>query len=152
MIVPPVKAPVLSFLSPRSFGRRTQVADRQVRQVAKPRAAAVGRDDEIGAELVHPARHPVADATHLLALFDQAGRLGAHQQGEIGIGPRLVGDEIEKIPLRHHRDEAPARVHRREIGHLVALLADEDSEIAHLVVRPLEQTVEESDLGEDAEG
>ena len=46
----------------------------------------------------------------------QAGGLGLHQQMKVGIALRVLGEEIEKLPLRHERDELAARRQVGEIG------------------------------------
>ena len=77
---------------------------------------AVASDDEIGAEL-QPALLPVRDDTgDAAAVFDEAGRFGLHHETEVRVAARVACEEIEKIPLRHQRDEAAMRGHMAEVG------------------------------------
>ena len=68
------------------------------------------------------------------------------------IAPRRIGDEIEEIPLRHQRDErraAPADALKSTI--CMSRPAIRAPQLADLLVRPLEQCVEQAEFVEDAQ-
>ena len=108
--------------------------------------AAVGADHEIGAHLERAVRHFRAHAGHRAPVLDQVGDLGLHHQPEVRVGLRLVGEEVEEVPLRHEGDEVAARRQMREIGEHHAVLADLPDELAQLLMRPLEELVEQAKL------
>ena len=61
-----IGAPITTGLKARSFAHR--------------RMAAVGADDQVGADLLGPALDRGAHADDAAALLDQASRLGMHQR------------------------------------------------------------------------
>ena len=67
------------------------------------------------------------------------------------IAARLVGEKIEKVPLRHQRDETAMGRQMGEIGKDDALVADLPGELAHLLMRALEEIVEDAELVHDLE-
>ena len=77
--------------------------------------------------------------------------LGLHLELEARIAARLLGEEIEEVPLRHQGDEAALRRQMREIGDHDALVADLAGQLAHLLMRPLEEFVEQAELVHDFE-
>lgn len=91
---------------------------------------------------------PIADAGHPPPPLDQAECFRLHHLREMRIGSRLIGDEIEEFPLRHHCDEVPAPVEAREIGRFEMAAAPMHAETAHLVVRTLKQPVQHAEFRE----
>ncbi len=70
----------------------------------------VAADDQIGADRqASPSGVFARSADDAAALLDQVGRLGMHAQIESLVALALLGQEIEKIPLRHQRDEFAVR-------------------------------------------
>src|SRR5271168_4812542 len=57
-----------------------------------------------------------------------------------------LGDEVQKIPLRHEGDEFAVRRQMRKIANRHFLLPDADGEHAQLLVRALEELVDEAEL------
>ena len=78
------------------------------------------------------------------ALLDQVGRLGLHAQVERRVAPGLLGQEIEEIPLRHQGDEFAARRQMAEIRHREALRADLTGQRLDLLMRQLQELVEQA--------
>ena len=66
---------------------------------------AVAADDEIGADGERAVRRVGAQPDDAAALLDQIGRLRLHAQIEGLVALAVVGQKIEKIPLRHQRDD-----------------------------------------------
>ena len=87
--------------------RRAEILERQLRLRAKHRGAPVGGDDEAAATSRprrSAGRRTPGDPAAVLA----SGRSPPPPSAasKVGYRLRLVGDEIEEIPLRHQRDEA----------------------------------------------
>ena len=57
-------------------------------------------------------------------LDDEIGDARLHPEMEARIAARLVGEKIQKVPLRHQRDETAMGRQMREIGNDDALVAD----------------------------
>ena len=83
-------------------------------------------------------------ADHAAAVFDQAGRFAAHPQLERRQRSRVVGDEVEELPLRHHRDEAAPRAQPRKVGDHRLRAADHRADVEGLVMRAFQECVEET--------
>ncbi len=58
----------------------------------------------------------------------------------------MAGEEIQKVPLRHQRDETAARRQMGEVGKLHAGIAEDAGEVTRLLVRQLEKFVEQPEL------
>src|SRR6185312_8105380 len=87
-----------------------------------------------------------AYAGNAAAVFDEAGGFGVHQQVEVGQRFAVLGDEIEEVPLRHQRDELAVRGHVGEIGDRQVIRADLRRQVRHLVVRDLEELIEQAEF------
>ena len=120
-------------------------------RIAHIRVAPVGADDEIGPDLERPLRRLGLKAEHTAILHDEVGDARAHLEVKARIAARLLGEEIEKVPLRHQSDEAAMRRQMREIGEGHALVTDLTRERAHLLMRALEEIVENAELVHDLE-
>src|SRR4029077_2221783 len=79
------------------------------------------------------------------------GDLGLHAQAEAWIGLRLIGEKIEKVPLRHEGDEAAAHRQMREVGKHHAVVANLAGKFAQLLMRPFEELIEQAELVHDFE-
>ena len=100
----------------------------------------------VGADFDVAVRRFGAHADDAVALRDQIGGLGLHAQMEFRIALALLGEEIEEVPLRHQRDEFAAGRQMAEVHHRDALGADLEGQARHLLVRHLEEFVEQAEL------
>ena len=66
--------------------------------------------------------------------------------------PAALGEEIEEVPLRHEGNELAARRQVAEIREVVLAVAEERGDGGLLVVRQLEELVEQAELAHDLEG
>src|SRR5208282_4723422 len=105
--------------------------------------APVTADDQIGADRKHAVRRVRAQSNDPPAILDKLCRLGLHVQTEGPVALAVLGQEIEKIPLRHHRYVFAASRQMAEIDHLQVLVADLASECLDLLVRQLEEFIEQ---------
>jgi hypothetical protein len=111
----------------------------------------IGAHHEIGSNFQRPFRHFRPHPSNDALFLNEFGDLGLHAQMEARIAPRLLGEKIEEVPLRHQRDETAARGQLRKIRERYAILADLAGELAHFLMRPLEELVEHAKLGHDSE-
>jgi hypothetical protein len=65
--------------------------------------------------------------------------------------PRLAGEEVEEVPLRHHRDEGVALGQAAEVAELDALAAEDARHRRQALVRALQEGVEQAELVHDAQ-
>src|SRR6185437_7780276 len=82
------------------------------------------------------------------APMTRAARMSSAPRGPRAATPttRPLGEEIEEVPLRHQRDELATRRQMREIADDDALVADLALDLRQLVVRPLQELVEQAQL------
>src|SRR5690606_8857629 len=78
--------------------------------------------------------------------FNQFIDFRLHLQREGWIETALLREEIQKIPLRHEREETAGLRQMAEIGDGVGPAADARIERPHLLVRQLEGPVEQTEL------
>src|SRR5687767_15124297 len=113
---------------------------------ADDRRAAVGRDGQSRAELLSVIKpHPLGAAS---ALYEARNR-GLHFERETRIRLCLVAQEIEEVPLRHHRDERRWRVEVRQVADRPAAATEAQLRTLYFVVRPLEEPLEHAQLVEN---
>ena len=136
---------------PEHVDRRAEVLDGEPGAGAHGRMAAVAADGEVGSDLEVAVGRGPAHADDAPRFLDQAGDVGARAQRERRQLPRLVGDEIEELPLRHHRDERIARRQAAEVAELDVLVAEPAADHLELLVRALQELVEQAELVHDAQ-
>lgn len=137
---------------PQHIHRRADIDDLEARLLAHLRAAPVGADDEIcahGEFAIGDHRSQAGDAP---VVEDQVANLRLHSQLEGGIPPRVFGQKVQKIPLRHEGDEPAMRRQMCKIGHLYKILTDLPAECSCLLMRPLQKRLEQPELAHDFEG
>ena len=114
--------------------------------------AAVGADDEIRAHLEQSLGGRRADAGDPPAVFHQLGRLRPHAQPKLRIPPGVLGEEIQKIPLRHEGEELQ-RVGRWVKSATGSSVADVRADLPRFLVRqPQQELVEQPELVHDLQG
>src|SRR5947209_885359 len=111
----------------------------------------VTADDEIGVDVERALRRFYAHAGDAISFLDQVDRLSLHAQTEARIAPAVTAKKIEKIPLRHQRDEFAARRQVAEIDEGELLSPERAAERARFRVRQLEEFIEQAELGHDLE-
>jgi hypothetical protein len=90
---------------------------------------AVAGHGEVGPDLAGGAvRGAVPHAADPVALADQVGHLGGHAQRERRLPPARVGEQVEQVPLRRHRDVGVGDVQPAEVPerHAAAVAGRED--------------------------
>ena len=86
--------------------------------------AAIGSDDEIGANFALALRSGNADTDYMTVFFDEIGGFGLHLDVESGIAAALLDEEIQEVPLRHHGDEFAVGGKMGEVGESERFVAD----------------------------
>src|SRR6266487_4048294 len=84
-------------------------------------------------------------------VFNQVDRFDLHLQTEVRILLSVLGDKIEKIPLRHEGDELALSRQMRKIGHYYEIVTDLPADLAHLLVRALQEIFEQAEFMHDLE-
>jgi len=85
------------------------IVDTEMRGGTGRGVAAIATYGETGTDLNVSVRRLSACALDASALLDQFDDVMLHQQGEVGELRRLLCQEVEKIPLRHQRNEFSVR-------------------------------------------
>ena len=153
-IRPSVCSPSLGSLGqpePEHVHRRAEILDLQPGAHPHIGVAAIGADDEIGPDLERTLRRLGMKTKHTAMLHDEVGDARAHLEMKARVAARLLGEEIEKVPLRHQGDEAAMRRQMREVCNDDPLVADQTRKLAHLLVRAFEEGVENAELVHDLE-
>jgi hypothetical protein len=91
------------------------------------------------------SRRSAGDA---LAVLEKAGDLSLHLEREARERRRLVAQEVEELPLRHHRDERRGRAQVRQVADRIVSPGDADLRLMHPVMRPREEPAEHAELVE----
>ena len=86
------------------------------------------------------------DANDARAVLDEFSHFRVHAQIETWKALAVRREEIEKVPLRHQRDETAMRRQMREIGHHHAIGADQPGEMIDLFMRQLEEFVDQAEF------
>jgi hypothetical protein len=86
--------------------------------------ATVASDNQICAYLKFTVRGLRLDTDNAPVLFDQARRFGLHPQVECPIALAAIRKKIEKVPLRHQRNEFATNRQMVEMTDHDAVLAD----------------------------
>ena len=76
----------------------------------------------------------------------EVGRLGLHQHLQARERPALLAQEVEEVPLRHHRDERIAGVEPGEVGDAELLGADLALHLPDFLVRQLRKASAQPEL------
>src|SRR5437016_674840 len=96
---------------------------------------AVTADNKIGPDIKRTLRRIHAHAGDAISFLDQVDRLSLHPQMKARITFAMLCKEVEKIPLRHQRDEFAARRQVAEIDEGELLSPERAAERARLRVR-----------------
>jgi len=86
----------------------------QAAGAAQRRGPAVAGQRQVGVDLTGTVGTAVAHTGHPAVGDDEAGRLGAHAQPERRLPPGRPCEQVQQIPLRHHRHIVVRRRQRRE--------------------------------------
>ena len=113
--------------------------------------ASVATNHEVGADRERAVRRLGDQADDAPVLLDQVGRLGLHAQVECFVALALLGQEIQEVPLRHQGDEFAVRRQMAEIRHLKVLGADLAGQRFDLLMRQLQELVEQAELNHQLE-
>jgi hypothetical protein len=136
---------------PEHVDGRAEVLDGQAGAGPHGRVAAVAADREPGADLEVTVGRAAAHADDAPFGLDDAGDVGVHSQREGRQLLRLVGEEVEELPLRHHRDERIARRQAAEVAELDVAVAEPAADHLEALVRALQERVEQAELVHDAQ-
>src|SRR4030088_2999898 len=112
----------------------------------------VASDNEVGTHIERAIRRVGPPTGNRAIGLDQLDRLRTHAQVERRIALAAVGEEIEEVPLRHECDELAAGRQLREIREGVLVTAEVCAQSSGLLVRELEEVVEQAELAHDVQG
>ena len=130
----------LGQAEPQNVHRRAEILDLEARLLPHDRVATVGADDEVRPDFEPSFRLLGGQPDDGGAVLQKAVDLGEHLELERGIALGMLGEEIEEVPLRHQSDEMAMGGEMREIGERDVVVADHACKLAHLLMRPLEET------------
>ena len=94
---------------PQHIDRRAQTFDLQTGSFAHDRLAAVTADSQLGSDLQLAFRSFCFDADDLVAGLQYIDDFGLHHQLKGRTFPGFVGEEIQKVPLRHEAEKFTMR-------------------------------------------
>jgi hypothetical protein len=143
---------LLRQAEPQHVHGRTDVLDAQAGALAHRRMPPIAADGEVGAHLERTIWRVGAHARHAAVVLDQVDRLRPHADVERGVALALLGEEIEEVPLRHQCNELAAGRQMGEIREGIFVTAKDRADIDLLLVRQLEERVEQAELAHDFEG
>ena len=131
---------------PEHVHRRANLDQRQPGFLAQHRAAAVGGDHQPRGESL--ARGELDPADPAAIVERDAGGLARHAQLEARDVRALAREEIEQVPLRHHRDVGRGEIEVAEARDLAISAGYPEPDLVDPAVRDFEQLVEPAELVE----
>jgi hypothetical protein len=131
---------------PQGIHRRTEVDNLKAGLLAHRRLAPIRAHGQIGVDLQYTFRSVRLRAGDALAILDQLPDLGLHLQMECRIALRLLGEEVQEVPLRHEGEEFAPRRQVREVGNRKPRITDLRVEVARFAMRPLQKRIEKSEF------
>jgi hypothetical protein len=124
---------------PENVDGRGKVGDRQQPLPPHNRIASVRCDHQLSRANDAPIGQ--FDARHARAINDQPLDFTFHRKSERRKRRRLVAQEIEEIPLRHHRDERRGRVQMAQVAENDFLPGNRAARFRQAVMWPLKKTL-----------
>src|SRR5262245_51413455 len=91
-------------------------------------------------------------ADDLVAGGTERHHLALHLQCKIGVVPRLRGEKVETVPLRHERDKLGPRRQVSEVGERGLQVTKTAAQAVGFFVRALQEAVVEAEFVEDFQG
>ncbi len=131
---------------PQYVHGRAAIFDLEAGKLAHRGVAAIGADHKIGAHLQIAFRGGRFQAHDSVAVLQKLVDLRLHAQMKGRIALARLGQKIEELPLRHEGEKFAVGREMREIGDLHQFITDLRAELAHLLVRPLEELVDQAEL------
>src|ERR1700689_4670588 len=101
---------------------------------------AVGADGEVGPRLKRSVGRLAFNSHNPPTLFEQSGHFVLHLHLETRKLAARFGQKIQKVPLRHERDELAVRWKMRAIGNLGGNFTKAYAQLGILLVRPLKKS------------
>ncbi len=83
-----------------------------------------------------------ANADHCSIFLDEILNFGLHPEVKRRISLGVLGDEVEKIPLRHERDELTASRQVGEVGDRNLHSPDHARQVLGFLVRSLQEVIQ----------
>src|ERR1700733_7411956 len=113
---------------------------------------AVGSYDKSGADFDCTAGSFCRDSDDASVFHDQVSRFRLHLDLKSRIAFALFDDEVQKVPLRHQRQKLAVSWKVSKIGDLHRLFADLSSQGTHLLMRPLQEFLKNSEFTHQLQG
>src|SRR5580693_5687349 len=114
--------------------------------------AAVGSYSKSSPNLHCACRSLGRYADDLSTLLDKFGRFGLHLYLESRVTFCLFDDELEKIPLRHECEKLAVSWKMREVGDLDCFVPDFASKFTSLLVRALQELLQNAQFVHQLQG
>ena len=131
---------------PEHVHGRAQVLHREPRPLPEHGGAPVRGDHQVGPHLERSRGRDGADPGHAARLLDQIGGLGPHLELEGRKYLRAADQEVEEVPLRHHRDELAAGRQVREVGDGDRKVPELGGQPRHLLMRQPQELLQDPEL------
>src|ERR1700722_1627991 len=106
--------------------------------------ASVAADHEVGPDGQLPVRNLVDQADNAPILLDQAARVGLHAQVKCLVALGVLGEEVEKVPLRHQGNEFAVGWQVAKIDQLNVFGADLRGQGFDFLMRQLQEFVDQA--------
>jgi hypothetical protein len=107
------------------------------RGLPRRRISPVASHFQIGPDLDNAFRRPRLHSRDLSRIMNQSHYRMLHPKVEAGEQPGALREKIQKIPLRHQRDELAVRRQMLKIGGFYAVTADQRAGGRELLMRQL---------------
>ena len=134
---------------PQHVHRGAELLGLQAKLLANRGEPAVAGHGEPGRDLLAVAGDHPGDGA--VGVAPQRGHLGGSQQGEAGVARRLVGQQVEEVPLRDEHQVAVAAGQPGEVGHGEAAVGEGHPQLARLASGQLGRLLLQPQLFEEGQ-
>ena len=107
---------------------------------------AVGADDELRARFELARGRRRAHACDSIAFPHEIGNVGLHPQAKLRVASPVLGEEVQEVPLRDHRDERRAHPYAVEVGDRDEAVAELGAQLVDFLVWKLEEFIQDAEL------
>ena len=145
-------AVALGKAHPEHVDRCAKIAELEFTSRMRDGMPAVGPDDEISEKIAFVVRSLRAHPRDATVFKNKIDNFMLHVERERGEAFGVRRKKVQKIPLRHERDEFAARAQTREIRDRDGVAVEISSDLAQFLMRQLEKLLQQPELVHELEG
>src|SRR5438270_9863653 len=139
-------------MHPKDINGHTQFLNLKSGALMGNGMTSIRADDEICTKITFALRSHYPNTSDTLLVENKIDHLVLHAEGKRGEGSGFARKKVQKIPLRHERDELAVRRQPREIGHRSEVTIKDSAQLRHFLMRQFQEFIEQAELVHEIEG